>query len=296
VLEARLYAVTPEGPRRVESPPGAGSVHELFDRFPIGVYSGLRSFHHRRFLRLDLHLARVRDNLQRAGWADFDELALRRALDRCCEEWPGEDARIRFDVLSEAARVGEVESRVWVALSELTPPSPRQREQGVRIELSDQLSRERPRIKLTDFVLRRRPHPIGTDRRYELVMLDREGRLLEGTTSNFFAVLDGVLRTAGGGVLAGITRQILLELAEGLGIPTRLEAVSREDLPRLSEAFVSSSTRALVPVVEIGELRVGDGRPGALTRRLLAAYEDYAERMARGALEPEPERLPSPRD
>jgi len=99
-----------------------------------------------------------------------------------------------------------------------------------------------------------------------------------------FAVRDGVLRTAATGVLEGVTRKVLLQLAGQLGIPVSLQPVHREGIGELSEAAISSSSRALIPAVRIAGQQVGNGRPGPICRRLLAAYRAYVETAVRPAL------------
>jgi branched-subunit amino acid aminotransferase/4-amino-4-deoxychorismate lyase len=115
-------------------------------------------------------------------------------------------------------------------------------------------------------------------------LVDGRGRLLEGTSSNFFGLRDGVLHTAGTGVLEGVTRSALLSLAAGLGLPVALEPVHRDSIAELDEAFLSSSTRSLVPIVNVAGAAVGDGTPGPVTRRLLAGYRELVEREARPAV------------
>ena len=93
--------------------------------------------------------------------------------------------------------------------------------------------------------------------------------------SNFWAVRDGEVWTAGEGMLEGVTRKIILALLPELHIPVRLAAVRQDEVPELDEAAISGSSRALVPVVAIGGQQVGDGRPGPIFRRILDAYQEY---------------------
>lgn len=281
----RLHAVTERGLLPVDPPPNATGLHDAFDDQPPGVYSGLRTFAHVRFLRLDLHLARTHRSTLASGWEDFDEPLLRRALHEaaCASLLP--DARVRFDVYAEPVSFGPAQSRMLIGFAPLAPVPEQFLRLGVHAQVARALARERPRVKTTDFVQRRRPFPLGTREAYEHLMLDGSGRILEGTSSNFFGVQSGALRTAGSGVLEGVTRAILLELAAGLEIPARLEPISLSELNQLDEAFLTSSSRALVPIVEIDGARIGAGRPGPMFRRLLDAYLAYAEREARPAVE-----------
>jgi len=281
----QLHVVTSRGPVPLEPPGGAAAVHEVLDDLPQGVYSGLRTFGHVHFLRLDLHLARTRRCARASGWPDFDEHALRAALHATCAAWPEPDARVRFDVLAEPTRFGASSGRALIVLSPFVAPPAAFLREGVGVEIAHGLQRERPEIKTSDFVLRRRPFPLGTQAAFEHLLLDQAGRILEGTSSNFFGLRDGTLFSAGEGVLDGVTRRIVLELADALGLPAREEAVVASAAGELDEAFLTSSTRALVPIVSVAGARVGDGSPGPTFRRLLAEYEAYAAREARPALE-----------
>jgi branched-chain amino acid aminotransferase len=110
----------------------------------------------------------------------------------------------------------------------------------------------------------------------EALIVDGRDRVVEGATSNVFAVLDGVLVTPpeSDGILLGITRETVLAVADELGLPVRLASLPLSDLERASEVLVSSSIRELVPVVSIDGKRVGAGKPGPLAQRLLAAFRE----------------------
>lgn len=112
---------------------------------------------------------------------------------------------------------------------------------------------------------------------YEALIVDARGCVVEGATSNVFAVLaDGTLVTPPeeDGILLGITRETLLELAEEQKLSVRLESLPLEALTRAAEVFVCSSIRELVPVVSIDGQRVADGRPGPTSLRLLAGFRE----------------------
>jgi D-alanine transaminase len=109
-----------------------------------------------------------------------------------------------------------------------------------------------------------------------------DGVAREGASSNFFAVLDGVLRThpADHRVLNGITRQTVLRLAGQLDIPVREEAVALKDLDRLDEAFIASTTNDVMPVVAIDSRAVSSGSPGLTTLALSDAVRAEAAVLA----------------
>ena len=110
---------------------------------------------------------------------------------------------------------------------------------------------------------------------YEALMLDALGQVTEGSSSNVFALLDDRLVTPPlRGILEGVTRRIVLSLAASLGIPSVEAPLWPADLLRASELFLTSTTRELVPIVAVDGARIGDGRPGPTTLRLLQAFRD----------------------
>jgi branched-chain amino acid aminotransferase len=108
----------------------------------------------------------------------------------------------------------------------------------------------------------------------EALIVDREGLVVEGTTNNIFMIQDGVLLTPSLelGLLDGITRAHVLELAAELGIEVRYEAQSSARVAGSDEVFLTSSIRELMPVVAVDGQVVGDGKPGPITRRLHGAF------------------------
>ena len=108
----------------------------------------------------------------------------------------------------------------------------------------------------------------------EALILDARGLVVEGTTSNVFLVRDGGLVTPPdeAGLLAGITRAKVLELAREMGLPIGMRTFPPSELFSADEVFITSSIRELVPVIAVDGKPAGQGKPGVLTRRLLDAY------------------------
>ena len=285
VAEVQLFAVVGSEPQPLPVPSGARTFHDLLDDVELGVYSALRTFHHDRFLWLEQHFDRTDLSMQLLGW-DFrlDRKALRLALHRVATAYPLPDARVRFDVLAKpAARLGAT-SRVVVALSPFKSVPERFQEDGVRVEIAPQLVREQPLVKTADFVLRRRPFPLESAEAYEHLLVSTDGRILECSSSNFHGVRGGELLTAAGQALEGITQKILLRIAAELGVRVRREHVRVAEVGSIDEAFLTSSTRGLVPIVDVAGTRIGGGSPGPLTARLRRAYDELAEREAAPAV------------
>lgn len=112
----------------------------------------------------------------------------------------------------------------------------------------------------------------------EALLVDAGGRVVEGASSNVFALLRGELVTPPleAGALPGITREGILRVAEARALPVRFSALSVEQLAAASEVFISSSIREIFPVVRVDGHPVADGRPGPVTLELLAAFRARA--------------------
>jgi len=111
----------------------------------------------------------------------------------------------------------------------------------------------------------------------ESIYVAPDGRLLEGTTANFFAFIDGALTTPGDGVLPGITRKVILQLADGR-FTVDVRDIHREEIQHMEEAFITASNKEVVPVVRMDEHSIGSGRPGERTRRIMQLFADFTHR------------------
>jgi len=112
----------------------------------------------------------------------------------------------------------------------------------------------------------------------ESLVLDREGQVVEGSTSNIFLVKQGRLITPPeeAGILLGITRDKLLGLAAEWGVPVELRSFPPQELYTADEAFITSSIREVAPVVSADGQAIGTGRPGQLTLRFLQGFRAVA--------------------
>src|SRR5438093_9597507 len=109
---------------------------------------------------------------------------------------------------------------------------------------------------------------------HEALLLNYRGEVTEGTTSNVFVVQGQRLRTPAVecGLLAGITRGIVLQLAREGGIPVEERRLTVRDLTDAEECFLTNTTQEVLPVTRVDRRSIGDGRPGQITRRLHASF------------------------
>ena len=114
----------------------------------------------------------------------------------------------------------------------------------------------------------------------EAILLGRQGQLLEGASSNLFIVKDGALFTPipEPGILVGITRRTVLQVAEASGIEVHEQTLMPDALFGADEAFITSSIREVMPVVRADGKAVGKGVPGSMTKALMQGYTEAVRR------------------
>jgi len=112
---------------------------------------------------------------------------------------------------------------------------------------------------------------LGVD---EAIFLNSQGYIVEGTADNIFLVMDGKLVTppTTTGAMAGITRQVVLEIAEKLGIPVEERNITPHEAFNADEVFFTGTAAEIIPVVEINGRVIGDGKPGEITRRIAEEF------------------------
>jgi branched-chain amino acid aminotransferase len=115
---------------------------------------------------------------------------------------------------------------------------------------------------------------------FEVIMRNYRGELTECSMSNLFIVKDGTALTPplSAGLLPGITREFLFEIGTGAGVTVNEATLRDEDLYGADEAFLTGTTREIMPIVVVDDRKIGTGMPGPVTRKL---HEEYRKRVAR---------------
>jgi branched-chain amino acid aminotransferase len=255
-----------------------------------GVYETMRTYSGRPFL-YDRHMRRLRRSAEMivldVPFSD-DELAGRIRQTMTAAGLNGSEAYIRVLLtrgigdLTYDPKATPVPSVVIIVKPHLDPP-PAAFERGVKVCLSPILRNHpqslNPMIKSNNLLnnalamqeaLRRG----GT----EAIMRNYRGELAECTQSNLFMVKNGLVLTPplDAGLLPGITREFVMEIARGIGIDAREQPLREDDLFGAAEAFLTSTTKELVPIVQVDDKRIGTGMPGPVTKRLLEEFRRKA--------------------
>lgn len=116
---------------------------------------------------------------------------------------------------------------------------------------------------------------------FEAILLTAGDKLSDGITSNIYLVRDGTLLTPShdAGIVGGITRRVVLDLAQEMGIPVSEGLFGVSDIEGADEMFLTSTTREVVPIARVDGKPVGGGHPGPVTKRLLQAYRSAVHRL-----------------
>ncbi len=242
-------------------------------RLPNGAYTTLRTYDTDRVIGLNAHLQRLIESsalLQRPYAIDPEAIrsALREVIAR--ERQPA--LRVRLTVPVDI-------DQIFISVEPFEVYPAEFYQHGVRCATT-RLSRHTPRAKSTDFIAPSRESKAAIDPSiHELLIVNCTGEILEGISSNFYAVLNGVLRTAGEGVLEGITRRIVLREAASV-IPIDYRPLRVSEIDRVAEAFITSSSREVMPVIQIDDHLIGAGQPGSIAQTLLAKYRAELARSA----------------
>ena len=251
--------------------------------YGFGLFETMRAYGSRVF-RLDSHLSRLARSAEMLG-LPLKALELKGAVMDTIRANKLGDARIRVSVsIGEGSMALDPDTcdnpTVLVLAAHYQPCSEEVYQRGFRAVVSSirrnsqsPLSRLKSANFLESALSRREARRAGVD---DTLFLNEKGLLAEASTSNIFLVADGVLRTPGeeSGILHGITRETVLELASQLGINTLEHDIRLEELFQAQEAFLTNSMIEVMPLTEVDGESIGSNRPGSLTRRLMAAYRE----------------------
>ena len=268
------YQITPSGWQSIATQ--ARSADELTRQFPQGFYTTFRTLAGgTKVLDLASHLKRLYQPAQEQGIRPIiSAWELRAIVGQLAGERSPNESRIRL-IMSTSDSPG----MVYILLEPFQPLSPSIYREGVHV-ICRPLERVTPRLKSTRFIENSQSARQLVQADIFEVLMIRRGHILEGMTSNFFYIKDGDLGTARWDVLLGVTRRTVLRVAQGSGFSIVYRPMKQEQIPALNEAFLTSSSRGIVPIVQIDDVTVGEGIPSPITKKLIEGYQNYIMRHA----------------
>jgi branched-chain amino acid aminotransferase len=247
---------------------------------PPGLYTTFRTYAKRTtVIGLRAHLDRLYLPARALGTpVVLNRGPLRELLAALLKPLDAQEARVRL-ILDMSKEPGDI----YLLLQDLQTLPVQVYRDGVQVGVS-RGSRNKPLLKQTTFIKESSVERKRLGREIFEVLLAHNGLILEGMTSNFFYLRRGELGTAGRGVLSGVTRKTVITIARKAGIRVRYQALALREIPEIDEAFITSSSRGVVPVVRIVDEPVGNGTVGQTTKQLMTLYEQKIADIAEPVL------------
>lgn len=251
--------------------------------YGFGLFETMRAYTGHVF-RLDRHLNRLAHSAEILG-IPAETPALKDAVMETLHANNLSDARIRITVsIGEGGMVPDPgtcsQPTVLVTAAEYKPYPEEVYQRGFRAIVSSirrnsqsPLSRLKSASYLESMLARQEAREAGAD---EAICLNEKGLLAEASMCNVFLVADSTIKTPGqeSGILPGITREVVLELASQLSIKTGEQDITLDELLQAQEAFLTNSVMEVMPLIEIDGKPIGSGVPGPVTQKLIAAYKE----------------------
>jgi branched-chain amino acid aminotransferase len=250
-----------------------------------GIFEGIRGYAGRVF-RLDDHLRRLYDSARGIHLEiPISCSEMKTLVVEACRRTGDADLYVRLIVSRGSGDLG-IDPRkctggagIYIIAGAIQLYPPEKYQQGLKV-VTVPTRRNRPdalpaQIKslnyLNNILGKMEANRLDAD---EGLMLNAEGYVTEATADNVFVVRDGILSTPSPhfGLLNGITRQVVIELASSMDIPVREVGMVVQDLVCADEVFLTGTGAELIPVVDLDGAPVADGRPGPVFSRLLEAF------------------------
>lgn len=257
--------------------------------YGYGLFETMRSYGGSIF-RLDRHLSRLHDGAKTLGIADrltaFD-------LEKACLDLLTANnltnARVRLTVTAgEGDMVPNPDTcrgvTIFIAAQKLVPQPPEIYQRGYSAIMSSYRRNSRSPLAglkstsyMENFLARQEARAAGVN---EVVLLNEKNCVAEGSSTNIFLVSEQMLTTPSieSGVLPGITREAVLELAQTIGIMSLARQVELGELLKADEAFLTSSTIEIMPLTQLDNKPIGPGKSGPATQQLMSSYRELVVR------------------
>lgn len=247
----------------------ADNLNDAAHHEPAGIYTVARTYNRAFVLKFDAHLDRMEESAQLENMTlQLDRAVLRAALRTLIDRSGYAESRFRITVPHAQPNL------FIITLEPFSGVPAAIKNDGVAV-VTVNISRDHPQAKDTTWIAKREAAKTNVPPAYEYLIVNKQDQLLEGFGSNFYAILENTLWTAPDGtVLGGISRQIILDIAPTV-FPVQQKPITLMQIPRLRGAFLTSSSRGVIPIVKIDDHVVGDGQPDVAVQDLSARYDAW---------------------
>lgn len=258
--------------------------------FGDGVYEVIPVYSRLPF-RLDEHLRRLQASLDSIRLVNpYEVNKWREVIGRLVELNDPEDQSLYLQVTRGVAKRDHAfpkqsKPTIFIMSNPLATPPAEQIENGVAVITAADNRWLRCDVKSTALLPNVLLRQLSVDAGCAETILLRDGMLTEGSATNAFVVIGGILLAPPKSnlMLPGITYDVVLELAEANGVALEVRSISEAELRSADEVWISSSSREVLPVTGLDGKAVGNGRPGPVFERMYQLYQDYKAQVMRAA-------------
>ena len=253
--------------------------------FGDGIYEVIPVFGNNP-LRVDEHLQRLQNSLSRISLGNpFDDESWKKVFAQLLDKNPGDDRAIYLQITRGKYPVRDLKIQpedrptIFMMVLQVGAVDVATLEKGIETVTIDDFRWHACDIKSISLVANVMLREQATQAGVVDAILVKNGFVTEGTASNFFMVKDGVLITppTSQHLLPGITRDLVLELAENNGIECEIRQIAESELAMADEIWLTSSTREIAPVIKLNETKVGDAKAGPMWKKMIAIYQQYKQ-------------------
>ena len=237
-------------------------------------------------LRVDEHLQRLQNSLSRISMTNpLSNAAWKQVFKELLEKNPGNDRAIYLQVTRGPHQVRDLKIQqedrptIFMMVLQVGAVKINELEKGIETVTIDDFRWHACDIKSISLVANVMLREQATQSGVIDAVLVRDGYVTEGTASNFFMVRDGVLITppTSRHLLPGITRDLVIELAQENGIECEIRPIAESELATADEIWLTSSTREIAPVIRLNGQDVADARAGPVWKKMINIYQQYKQ-------------------
>jgi branched-chain amino acid aminotransferase len=245
-----------------------------------GLYDALTVFNNKPF-RVQDHFTRLKTSAQEFGIAlPYSDEVLVEAIIALSRKYEQNRCVIKI-ILTGGEVEGGIDfnpanSTLYILSEPFTPLAQHYYEQGAKAIITE-YQRHYPQSKTTDYINAVRLQKAKKEAGALEVMYVSQGMLLEGATSNFGIVIDGTVVFPKNNIFQGVTRKVVIELAQDAGIRVEERDVTMGECWGADELFLTSSFKDIVPFVEVDGKKIGQGTPGPTTKKLINIFAHYLQ-------------------
>ncbi|WP_246128538.1 aminotransferase class IV [Pleionea sediminis] len=256
----------------------------VYEVIPVYAAEPFRMSQHLERLKRSLREIRINDFSPQGGWESLiSELVARNRLRHCnvyLQVTRGVDRE--RDHRFPGKQTPTLFARVMPLPDESCQPSA----EGIRVITYPDIRWKRCDIKATTLLANCLARQAAEEAGADEAIFIHDGYAIEGSASNVFIVSDGKLLTApkSDKILGGVTRDLVLEIAEKYGIPCGEEVFTLGKMLLAEEVWVTSSTREIQPVKQVDDKVIGKGSTGPVWHRMIELYTQYKQRLLQGEL------------